>query len=81
MVKRLLAVIICSFTLITACQYDDLHTITGGGDEPGFKSIEFVVSVPDMAKVDTRAVDPDGGGVQQMTIFCFDENSLFISFC
>ena len=79
MVKRLLAVIICSFTLITACQYDDLHTITGGGDEPGFKSIEFVVSVPDMAKVDTRAVDPDGGGVQQMTIFCFDENSLFIS--
>lgn len=45
----------------------------------GYKTLEFVAQVPDMNVVQTKAVDPDGGGVQQMTVFCFDANDLFIT--
>ena len=45
----------------------------------GYMTIGFAVQVPDMNQVQTKAVDPDGGGVQQMTVFCFDENDLFIT--
>ncbi len=45
----------------------------------GYMTLDFGVQVPDMAQVQTKAVDPDGGGVQQMTVFCFDENDLFIT--
>ena len=45
----------------------------------GYMTIDFAVRVPDMNVVQTKAVDPDGGGVQQMTVFCFDENDLFIT--
>ena len=45
----------------------------------GYMTLEFVAQVPDMNVVQTKAVDPDGGGVQQMTVFCFDANDLFIT--
>ena len=45
----------------------------------GYMTLEFVAQVPDMNVVQTKAVDPDGAGVQQMTIFCFDANDLFIT--
>ena len=45
----------------------------------GYITLDFAVQVPEMAQVETKAVDPDGGGVQQMTVFCFDENDLFIT--
>lgn len=38
-----------------------------------------MAEVPQMNELQTKAVDPDGGGVQNMTIFCFDANSLFIT--
>ena len=45
----------------------------------GYMTINFALQVPDMNQVQTKAVDPDGGGVQKMTVFCFDENDLFIT--
>ena len=45
----------------------------------GYMTIDFAVQVPDMNQVQTKAVDPDGGGVQQVTVFCFDDNDLFIT--
>lgn len=45
----------------------------------GYRTLEFVAQVPEMSQIQTKAVDPDGGGVQNMTIFCFDANSLFIT--
>ena len=60
----------------TSCyQGEELDTTVNDDGQ----QIEFVAQVPNMSIVNTRAVDPDGGGVQQITIFCFDENSLFIS--
>ena len=70
------AIMMLVAALATACyQGDDFEPTPGDGQQ----SIEFVAQVPDMKIVNTRAVDPDGGGVQQITVFCFDDNNLFIS--
>lgn len=45
----------------------------------GYVSISFSTDIPAMQEVATRAVDPDGAGVQNMTLFCFDSYGLFIS--
>ena len=72
--KYAIMVLVAAFA--TACyQGDDFMPTPNDGQQ----SIEFVAQVPDMKIVNTRAVDPDGGGVQQITVFCFDDNNLFIS--
>ena len=64
--------------IITSCSRDII--IPDVNDVPeGYRSVEFFAQVPEMNQVQTKAVDPDGGGVQNMTIFCFDVNSLFIT--
>lgn len=45
----------------------------------GYVALRFSADIPAMKKVATRAVDPDGGGVQDMTLFCFDSYGLFIT--
>lgn len=65
--------------LIVACQREDLLPPVNDDVQEGYKTLEFLAHVPQMEIVNTKAVDPDGGGVQQMTVFCFDENSLFIT--
>lgn len=47
--------------------------------QEGYKTVEFMAQVTDMSVVRTKAVDPDGAGVQQVTVFCFDANGLFIT--
>ena len=63
---------------LTSCLDDLVGPETNLAPE-GYMTIGFAVQVPDMNTVQTKAVDPDGGGVQQMTVFCFDENDLFIT--
>ena len=65
--------------LNVACRSEDLLPPVIGESHEGYRTIEFVTSVPEMDMIQTRAVDPDGGGVQQITVFCFDENDLFIT--
>ena len=45
----------------------------------GYVRIDFRTDVPVMSEVQTKAVDPDGGGVQNMQVFCFDANGIFIT--
>lgn len=61
-----------------ACQTDDISTEMPQPDD-GMMRLRFGVQSPDMRQVNTRAVDPDGKGIQNITIFCFDGNGLFIS--
>lgn len=68
-----------TLALMTSCHEEELQLPQTGEVPEGFKTIEFTAQVPNMDVVHTRAVDPDGGGVQQITVFCFDENSLFIT--
>ena len=45
----------------------------------GYMKIEFAANIADPTYVTTRAVDPDGLDVNNMTLFCFNEFGLFIS--
>lgn len=49
------------------------------GVKNGFMSVSFLTDVTVMEDTYTKAVDPDGGGVQQMQVFCFDANGIFIT--
>jgi len=66
----------CSTFLILACQEEfDGPDIT----PEGYITVRFMTDVAVMEKLSTKAVDPDGGGVQQMQVFCFDANGMFIT--
>lgn len=65
--------------LNVACQREDYLLPEINGTQDGYIDLSFSVEVPDMAQVETKAVDPDGGGVQQISVFCFDKNNLFIT--
>lgn len=77
--KYMMMALVGALALMTSCHEEELHLPQTGEVPEGFKTIEFTAQVPAMDLVHTRAVDPDGGGVQQITVFCFDENSLFIT--
>ena len=79
MMKYRMMTLIGVLALMTSCYKDELQLIATEETPTGHKTIEFMAQVPQMEIVNTRAVDPDGGGVQQITVFCFDENSLFIT--
>lgn len=65
--------------LNVACQREDFLSPEENGTQDGYVTLRFNVEVPDMDVVQTKAVDPDGGGVQQISVFCFDKNDLFIT--
>lgn len=75
-IHRVIAMVAVS-ALLVSCNEDELwknHTL-----RDGYVALRFTAEIPDMQEVVTRAVDPDGGGVQDMTLFCFDSYGLFIS--
>lgn len=64
--------------LLVSCRQDDLLDPLPTARE-GYVALRFSADVPAMQEVLTRSVDPDGGGVQDMTLFCFDSYGLFIT--
>ena len=62
--------------LVFSCQEEKL---VSDGVRDGFMSVSFLTDVTVMEDKYTKAVDPDGGGVQQMQVFCFDANGIFIT--
>ena len=70
--------VLVSALLLVACQQDELG-IDSRPIKEGYVSLHFSTNVPAMEVVQTRAVDLDGGGVQNMTLFCFDQYGLFIT--
>lgn len=64
--------------LLVSCRQDDLLDPLPTARE-GYVALRFSADVPVMREVLTRSVDPDGGGVQDMTLFCFDSYGLFIT--
>lgn len=77
-IKHIMMILFGAFIAIS-CQHEDLKFLDTDNTPEGYKTITFMAQVPNMELMHTRAVDPDGGGVQQITVFCFDENSLFIT--
>ena len=79
--KRCLKIFVAvlGVVLLGSCQLDRAVDV---GNEPareGYLRINFETRCPDMTEVSTRAVDPDGVGVQDLTLFCFDAYGVFIT--
>jgi len=66
----------CAVFLTFSCQEEIL---VSDKVQDGYISVRFMTDVAVMEDMCTRAVDPDGGGVQQMQVFCFDANGIFIT--
>lgn len=78
-IKYMMTALVGALALMTSCNEEELYLPPTEDSPAGYKTIVFNAQVPEMDIVNTRAVDPDGGGVQQIMVFCFDENSLFIT--
>lgn len=81
MIKRVIhtAIALAALAVLpVSCRQDDLSESLPDVRE-GYVALRFSADVPVMQEVSTRSVDPDGGGVQDMTLFCFDSYGLFIT--
>lgn len=86
MLKRLIDYIVLVLTALllplsfSSCQDEEM---TGHGTAvevpEGYKLLSFKADIPDMVEVTTRAIDEDGGGVQDLRLFCFNNDGLFLS--
>lgn len=72
-------ILIGMLATLGACRQDEWRDESLPAAKEGYLAFRFSAEIPDMQEVETRAVDPDGGGVQNMTLFCFDTYGLFIS--
>lgn len=83
--KRLLytVYILVALAIMASCQRDVI-------EEPvpqkpamevpeGYTYVEFKANISDIQRRNTRAVDPDGLHLSNMTLFCFNEFGLYIS--
>ena len=73
--RKILTYMFAVLLLAVSCQREDL-AVPSDGD--AFE-LAFRVQISDMAEVATKAVDPDGGGIQHIILYCFDEYGLFIT--
>ena len=78
--KRLQYLVVSLLVLVlSACQDNTFETPTSGEiDANGNVLVRFNTEIPDMAEVSTRAVDPDGYGVNSLWLFCFDQYRHYI---
>ena len=74
-----IALIFVAAVTLTACHKDDMELNLEVATD-GYVRISTNIYASDMIEVGTRAVDPDGRGIHDMTLFCFDKFGLFISY-
>ena len=78
--NRLLYILIFMLALVqVSCMREDFPQPVPEDVPDGYMKIEFAANITDPTSVTTRAVDPDGLDVNNMTLFCFNEFGLFIS--
>ena len=66
--------------LLSSCVHEEVVVAPMVDDVPeGYTKITFRANISSPTVVDTRAVDPDGLDVNNMTLFCFNEFGLYIS--
>ena len=78
--KRTLYLFTSLLILLTACVREDIDVPQIDDVPEGYTRVTFKASAPSPTiGVGTRAVDPDGLDVNNMTLFCFNEFGLYIS--
>lgn len=76
--KRLLYFFVIIAFALSGCEREEMPVYP---DVPeGFMPINIAFSAPDMISMETKAVDPDGKGINSITLFCFDNFGMFIHY-
>lgn len=80
MIKQFIQTIVFA-VLVTlyGCQKDALTREEVSTVPAGYVAVTFEVEIPDMVEVSSRAVDPNATGVENIRLFCFDKNGIFVS--
>lgn len=76
--KQIKYIFILLLTFFCSCVQEDL-SVPQDDVPDGYTRISFRANISSPTVVDTRAVDPDGLDVNNMTLFCFNEFGLYIS--
>ena len=74
--KRTLLYILSFILILSSCRRHDDDELTS---PEGYTTITFKARITDLENVNVRDVDPDGLGVNNMILFCFNEFGLYIS--
>ncbi len=77
--KRAIYILTLFASLLSSCLREDIITPNIDNVPEGYTKIAFRANIAKPSVVDTRAVDPDGLDVNNMTLFCFNEFGLYIS--
>lgn len=78
--KRIIYIFTLIFLLLGSCVREDVDITPVVDDVPeGYIRITFRANISSPELVGTRAVDPDGLELNNMTLFCFNEFGLYIS--
>ncbi|MBR5133151.1 MAG: hypothetical protein IKV29_03515 [Alistipes sp.] len=78
--KRVIYIFTLFLLFAVSCVREDIVIAPVVDDVPeGYTRISFRANISTPTMVDTRAVDPDGLDVNNMTLFCFNEFGLYIS--
>ena len=77
--KRILYLFTLLLLLLSACTPEEMVVPQGTDVPEGYTRITFSANISSPTVVNTRAVDPDGLDVNNMTLFCFNEFGLYIS--
>lgn len=73
-------IVVLGAMLSLSCHHDaTIDMARQDRQREGYLRINFETRCPDMTEVATRGVDPDGVGVQNLTLFCFDAYGIFVS--
>ena len=78
--KQIIYISTILLLLLSSCVQEDVIVVPEIDDVPeGYTKITFRANIFSPEVVNTRAVDPDGLDVNNMTLFCFNEFGLYIS--
>lgn len=78
--KRIIYIFTFLLLLLNSCMQDEIVVPQVDDIPEGYTKITFRANIlSPTTTVDTRAVDPDGLDVNNMTLFCFNEFGLYIS--
>ena len=78
--RRIIYIFTLLLLLLSSCVQEDVVINPVVDDVPeGYTKITFMANISAPTVVNTRAVDPDGLDVNNMTLFCFNEFGLYIS--
>ena len=77
--KRLIYIFVFALISLSSCLREDIGMPLPSDVPEGYTKLTFRANISAPTVVDTRAVDPDGLDVNNMTLFCFNEFGLYIS--